>query len=245
MKLARNTLLVATLATLAVPAAFAQGVNLYWNDCGGGTNAAINQTFACDTNVGDPLVMFLSVVSPYEVPQFVAVEASVDVLVSGGSLPPWWQLGAGQCRDGAMRATCDPNEFGTPACPDIWDGAQPISVYQVTSAPVTWAFRFRFAAAVQYPSPISTAEVGQELVVGLVRVTRDKSTGPGACDGCLAGACFVAEQVKLMQPAGLGDLLLTSPATNNWVQLNGGIGWQNCYVPNVNRTWGAIKTLYR
>ena len=36
MKLARNTLLVATLATLAVPAAFAQGVNLYWDDCGGG-----------------------------------------------------------------------------------------------------------------------------------------------------------------------------------------------------------------
>lgn len=232
------------LLALAAGPATAQGFNLYWNDCGGG-GAAIDQVFACDTNVGDPFTMYVSVVPSLEMPQFVGVEANVDVLVAGASLPPWWQLATGQCRAGDLNATCDPNEFGAIACPDIWDGAQAVSAFQVTAAPVTWAFRFRFAAAVQSPSPITAAELGQELVVGAIRLTRDRTTGAGACDGCLSGACFVVQDMKLVQPAGVGDILLTSPATNNWVQFNGGIGWNNCYVPNVNRTWGSIKSLYR
>jgi len=230
---------------LAAGPASAQGVNLHWDDCGGGSGAAINRTFACDTNAGDPFTMFVSVVPGVEMPQFVAAEARLDVLVAGPSLPPWWQVASGQCRAGALSVTCDPNAFGTLACADLWDGAQPISAYQVTSAPVPYAFRLQFGAALAAPSPITAGELGQELVVGAVRLTRAKSAGPGSCDGCLAGGCFVVQDVKLMQPAGVGDFLLVSPATNNWVQINGGIGWWNCYVASANRTWGSIKTLYR
>lgn len=233
------------LLALAAGHASAQGVNLYWNDCGGGSGAAINQVFACDTNLGGPFTMVLSVVPALEMPQFVAAEARLDVLVAGASLPPWWQVASGQCRAGALNVTCDPIEFGALACADVWDGAQPLSVYQVTTAPVPYAFRIQFGAALAAPSPIPAEELGQELVVGAVRLTRAKSTGAEACDGCLTGACFVVEQLKLMQPAGVGDVILNTSATNNWVQFNGGIGWWNCYVPNVNRTWGSIKTLYR
>jgi hypothetical protein len=246
----KRSLLVFFLATLALgslapPATLAQGLNLYWNDCGGGTGAAISRNFACDTNTGDPFTMVLSVFPPYEMPQFVGVEARIDALVNSASLPPWWQTAVGQCRAGAVSATCDPNSFGALSCPDLWDGAPAVSASQVTSAPVSWGFIIRIAGAVQVPSPITAEEVGQELIAAVVRISRIKTVGAGACEGCPIGACFVASQVKLSQPFGVGDVILSYPAANNWVQLNGGTGNYNCYVPAMNRTWGAIKTLYR
>ena len=233
------------LATLATPPTFAQGINLFWDDCGGLGNGTINKSFACDANSGTPFTMVLSAYPPVEMPQFVAIDATIDALVNGASLPAWWQMGTGQCRANAMTANCEPTTFGTLGCLDIWDGASVVTISQVMSAPVAWGFRFRIAAAVPEPSPITVDEVGEELVVGLVRISRTKTVGATACAGCYVGACFVASQVRLQQSSGIGDVYLTQPAVGNWVQFNGGTGYYNCYVPAVNRTWGAIKTLYR
>lgn len=234
------------LASLTAPAAFAQGVNLYWNDCGGGAGATISSSFACDTDAGDPFMMVLSVFPPVEMPQFVGLEASFDVLVNAASLPPWWQTASGQCRAGAISGSCDANAFGTFSCPDLWGGAHPVSVSQtVPSAFASWAFILRLAAAVAEPSPITAADVGQERIAGVVRISRAKTVGADACPGCLIGACFVVTQVKLVPAIGGDAVILTNPAVSNWVQLNGGTGNYNCYVPAINRTWGSIKTLYR
>ena len=233
------------LATLATSPALAQGINLFWNDCGGGGNAVINKTFACDANTGEPLTMVLTAYAPVEMPQLVGVEARVDVLVNSSSLPDWWQTASGQCRAGAVSMTADVSTFGTLSCVDIWDGATTVSFSQVTSAPVPSGFKLVFAGAVPAPSPITAEEVGQELVVGLVRISRIKTVGADACAGCLVGACFVATEVKLVTSGNIADYYLTNPVINNWVQLNGGTGNYNCYVPAVNRTWGAIMALYR
>lgn len=243
----RVALLVLFLFVLAAHAAFAQGgVNLYWNDCGGGPGAATDLTFACDTDTGDPFMMFLSVIPPVEVPQFVAAEARVFGLVNGPTLPPWWQTATGQCRQNATSVTCDPAAFGPLTCADIWAGASPLSVYDVSNDPAHGTMLIRIGAALAQPIALTAEMAGhEELVVGAIRISRAKSAGADACAGCITGACFSVEYCRLLQPAGVGDITVTSPAVNNWVQYNGGAGWYNCYVPAVNRTWGAIKTLYR
>lgn len=242
----RRSLLLALLLALGVPAAFAQGgVNLYWDDCGGTAGPVSSKTFACDTDLGGPFTMILSVLPPAELPQFVGIEAYVDVVVNAPSLPPWWQMDTGQCRAGALSATCDPNAFVATACEPIWGGATPLSVFDLVGAPVGWGFRVRLTGAIAEPIALTAAQADQELVVGAVRITRARTTGADACAGCETGACFVATEARLMQPDGVGDFLLSTPAVSNWVQINGGNGWFNCYVPAANRTWGAIKALYR
>ena len=247
MRILRLSLFLATLAlaSSAAPSAFAQGLNLFWNDCAGGSGAVINKTFTCDSNNGDPFTMFLSAYPPIEMPQFVAIEARIDVLVNSTTLPAWWQMGTGECRANALTSNCEPTTFGTISCLDIWDGASAVSIAQVVTAPAAYGFSYRLVGAIPSPSPIVADEVGQELVLGVVRLSRAKTVGATACPGCFIGACFVASEVKLEQASGVGDVILTQPGVSNWVEFNGGTGHYNCYVPAVNRTWGAIKALYR
>ncbi len=242
----RRALLVLLLSTVAAPSAFGQGgINLFWNDCGEGGSAGSNKTFACNTNTGDPFTMFLSAYPPVEMPQFVGVEAYVDFIANAQTLPSWWQLDTGQCRAGALSVTCDPVSYGFTTCPPIWGESQPVGIFDVTGVSAAWGFRVRIAAAVPQPVPLTAEMVGQEMVVGAVRITRAKSTGADACEGCLTGACMVLSRVTLVQAEGVGDFVLTTPGVNNWVQYNGGNGFYNCEVPAANRTWGAIKALYR
>lgn len=240
----RRALLVLCFVTLAPPAAFAQyGLNLFWGDCSplGFTSA----TFACNTNTGAPLTMFVSVYPGSELPQFVGVEVTIYSIVNGTTLPSWWQMGTGQCRDGAMTANAEPSSYGLVQCDPIWGAQAPVTAFVVESLPVAWGFRFRFAAAIPEPNPITAELARQELMVGAVRISKVKSTGAGACAGCELGACFMHPQVRLVQPSGVGDLWITYPANSGWVQVNGGNGAYNCYIPARNRTWGEIKALYR
>lgn len=241
----RRALPLLVLALLGPANVHAQGINLYWNDCSGGTTQSIDATFACDTNTGAAFTAIVSAFPPVEMPQFVGVEYVVDALVNAATPPPWWQVDLGQCRAGALTATSDPTAMGAVSCPDIWHGEPPTSIYDITTTIVPNGFRIRGAAAIAQPSAITVADVGQEFVVGAVRISRAKTTGADACAGCLTGACFALNQVRLVDSSGANTVYLQSPRDNNWVQYNGGTGNYNCYVPAVNRTWGAIKTLYR
>ena len=75
-----------------------------------------------------------------------------------------------------------------------------------------------------------------------------KTTGLGACGGCTGGACIVLQSIRLLQPVGVGDFLLTNPAASQYVVWQ---GWSDPRVqcpavtPARTRTWGAIKAIYR
>ncbi len=239
----RRSLLVACLACLAAAPAFAGGVNLYWSDCSLGPGGTL-QTFNCASNIGAPLDMVVSVIPPAPLANFAAAEFRVFSLVQSATLPPWWQVTVGQCREGAIAATFDVSALPSLTCLDAWGGATPTGATTITQDLAHSAWRLTGNAAIATPVDITPEMVeNDELVVGFVRVHRAHSTGVDACAGCLNGACFALESVTLIDASNLNSYTLTTPATNTWIYYNAGSP-SLCFVPNVNRTWGAIKSLY-
>ena len=73
-------------------------------------------------------------------------------------------------------------------------------------------------------------------------ISRVKTVGTGASEGCASGATFVFERCTLRHAGTLGDFVLsdTYQPGHAYPTFNGGLP-----VPGVNRTWGAVKGLYR
>jgi len=243
-------LLSCCLACALAPPAFAQGfspgLNLAWDQClsaGGATS----KSFACDVNTGPPLVLVPSVVIPVAMPQFVGAEIVVDFHVAAGALPAWWQTAAGQCRVNAMSTTFDPFVLGDLGCANIWMDTPNFSAFTIQYP--AWfpdVVRVRAAAAVSQGSEIALAADGTELTVARVAISKAKSTGPGACAGCASIACILFAEARLQQPPGVGDYVLAQPSTLHmaWLNAPGWGGWW-CEIPTLDRTWGAIKQMYR
>jgi hypothetical protein len=239
----RLLLVIAALAVLA-PAARAQsGVNLYVGDCSAGsTQAFVANT--CASNTGTAMALVGSVMLPATtVTQFVGAVSTIDVLSAAATLPDWWHGDA--CRSSAFTATGD--AFVSPSCPTLWDGhVAPLSA--IGFVPAGSPNRIRIQIATAIPSEQAFDLVGgdgNEYGVFRLTVSKVKTTGDGACAGCVTGACLVLQEVNLQA---LGQdpnavLRITNPLQNNFVFYNSGS--PSCYTPTRNRTWGALKSLYR
>lgn len=248
----KTPLLALLLLAAAAPAARAQygsGLNLFWDHCyadGGATRTL----FDCSTNAGEA-VLVASVVIPADMPQFAASSAIFDVYVADGTIPPWWQVGTGQCRANAVGVSFDPNTFPpSDNCPSIWGDLVPLQVQAIqTGITGPGMFRVNSGAAVPAGSEIALLADGTDRVVCRLVVRHTKTVGAGACEGCRTGACFWLRETKLQQPAGVGDYTVTNQLWNSLVGHNADANYGApsiwCYTPALNRTWGAIKTLYR
>ncbi len=240
------------LAALA-PGAHAYGVNLAWNDCG--TFGSCNQSFACDTNGPGLFRLVGSFVPPDGVTQFVGEEIVLDFLANGAAIPDWWQFkNAGTCRTTALTASVDFVE-GPYHCADYWQGqgAGGIASYQVGAAigPGYTSDRARLRMAFAVPQALVTSlSSGTEYYAFKLGLSQAKTVGSGACAGCEVPVAVVFSSVKIVQPQGVGDYLVT--AWQDW----GFASWQNAWygvydvgyscppVPVRNTTWGSIKSLY-
>ena len=238
------TFTAALLAFGASMALAAGGLNLHYNGCSadGGASAA---TFACDANTGSE-VLYASVVLPADMPKFLGTSAIVDVLVEAPSLPDWWRTAAGQCRANAATMSFDAAGLSTANCADIWEGSINLAVFQVQQflhGPSS--VRLNGGAAIPAGQEIALFADGvTELNVAKVTINHSKTTGVGACTGCSAGACIVLQECYLQQPAGMPLYRLSTPISNVVTFNNGSL---NCTgaTPTQNKTWGAVKGLYR
>lgn len=237
------TLTAALLALGASMAFAAGGISLHFNGCaldGGATSS----TFACNSNTGAD-VMFVSVVVPGDMPQFLGSTALVDVFVDGPALPDWWLTGPGQCRANAVSVSYDPVFLST-ACADIWQGTPNLSVFQAQQylhGPNM--VRFNSGAAVQAGQEVSLVADGvTELNLCRLSISHGKTTGTGACAGCEIGACIVLQECYMQQPTGMPLYRVTTPISNV-VSYNGGALSCAGATPTQNRTWGSVKNLYR
>ena len=133
-------------------------------------------------------------------------------------------------------------------CGNIWQDNPTLSVFAVQQG-VNGPNKVRLngGAAIPAGSEIVVAADGAELIVSKVTITRAKTVGTGSCAGCLTGACIVLNECKLQQPAGIGDYTVTNAATpgSNFVTWQNGMAQCPLPTPAQNRTWGAVKNLYR
>lgn len=238
-----STLAVMLLALAASSAQAQSGLNMAWDECITGAGA-LDKTFACNTNTGAAFTMHTSVVVPDAMPKFAATSTVIDIHINDPAIPAWWQTLAGQCRANAIGISYDPTN-NTTSCADLWQGNPNLQVSTVQQG-VNGANRVRVlgTAAVPAGSELNVPADNAELWV--CRVTIARAGTVGACNtGCSLGACIVLNEMFMQQP-GLPAYRVTNQATSRFVTWNGG-GGTDCPTdtPAINRTWGAVKGLYR
>ena len=210
----------------------AQGFNLSWNDCGlAGQSLA---TFACNTNSGSQ-----TLVVSYEpiatMTNMIGVDVRIDIISESSPLPDWWMIfAAGSCRQGAFTASADAP--GTLSCSDVW--ASPVggigTFYNYSNRGAVGIF---FAML----QPVRV-DPGTEYYDCSLTIANTQTIGLGACAGCASTACLILSVVQL---DGDNNTLqkIEMPRDRDTVFWQS--GFLNCTTPNLRRTWGQIKSLYR
>ena len=230
------------LATSSVAGACG-GINLSWDDCGsfGGDRL---RTFECNTNVGvQPMVG--SFVAPSGVDSLIAIEAVIDLCTEGHPLPEWWKyLNPGTCRQSSLAASVD-FTTGPANCADFWAGrgARIFVDYQIGNQ--GWDSARILLLVVVDRSDAGSVTPGVEYYAFKVLIDSDRTVGSPSCAGCDISACIVLNSIKLVQAGGAGSFFMASPASSYMLNWQSKILDCPFVVPARNRTWGAVKTLYR
>jgi len=249
--------------TAAAPVAHAQ-LNLAWNNCITQGTAAVDKAYACDGSAnGTAFRAVMSFLAPANLDHFVAVSAGLDVRSSSlATLPDYWKLGLGECRDGNFAFPISLTGIGTGTtgvCRNPWAGgglgggflySSETRVTELGPVPAPGWGRMTLAFARDSESQLIQ---GQQYVAGAFTIDtfNDVDTGGGVCAGCLLPACIVFNSLEINQSAGSpgGDIvILTTPATRAFITWQGGaVGGNGCpvEVPVRNVTWGRVKSIYR
>lgn len=236
------------------PARGAAVAHLAWDDCAAAGTSL--KTFACGTNSGSETLV-ISFVPPAGITGFQSLDAHIQIATFDGTLPDWWSLGSGGCRQGALSA--NPNiSASLGSCQDPWSGAG------VGGVNVSGVGDIEFVAARASAVPL---DPNLEYYAGAIIISNAKSSGAGACAGCSFPRGLYLSSLVLQQTGSSFDYGLYSqsretgmlPAYVNW-QCDGQpsfnydaqygwflIGWDSsgCPTPARRTTWGAVKSLYR
>ncbi|HET7226142.1 MAG TPA: hypothetical protein VFK69_10560 [Candidatus Eisenbacteria bacterium] len=255
-----SLLLLLALGLARPAAAQTPGIDLSWDQCWDEGTQTTNRIFTCDSNVTHPVATIVGSFSPASnMPNFIGLEATLDIITVSDSLPPWWWLYTGGCRPLSLSASGDFTATPQQVCMDPFAQAGVplggVGAYQnVYNAPsfitVPNTARIKLAFAVASPSPIVA---GTTYLAFVVHIDGRSSYGAGACRGCVTPACFALESVRASQST-YDDEVLQQPMHNDWLGwqcAQGGnfeyftCGGQTCITASRNRTWGGIKALYR
>ena len=129
------------------------------------------------------------------------------------------------------------------SCADFWAG-QALTVGGIDPTH-SQPNRFRIKLAFALPGFESPMSGGSEYYMFKVNITKTKTVGTGSCAGCTDACSIVLNEIKLVEPTGVGDFRIFNPAVSAYCNYNGGIANPVGVTPTTNRTWGQVKALYR
>jgi hypothetical protein len=256
MKRSLLTVGVVAAMLLTASAAFADEAILQWTNCLGDGGVS-NLTFGCTSNAGNrSLVAAVKLTS--DMTQVLSDEVVIDLIASTPSaLPDWWQLRDNvqesftACRNGALSIA---SQDGA-SCPDIFSlqGSMNIAAYQHDRAnnPVpglTGTARILSVNAVPSTSPVDLILADNPAgngtwAIGKWTIGSAKTVGAPSCAGCLTPVCIVLNSVNITVVGNTNNRLVSGGVDNT-------VTWQGAgadcnAVPTKNKTWGAVKSLYR
>lgn len=234
---------------LVASSAWPASLQLRWNECAGSPGATLVQSFACDANTGsEALVSTITLDTPFRA--MIGAEIRLGAILDGGTIPPWWELGNGGCRLGAVAAVNARGAAWT-GCASPWPPSALLVAFGAPDALTPGRVVLGGGIAVPEADSFTVAPSAGGLYLMTMTIAHTKSTGTGACDGCATRACIVLERV------GLYSAYEPYP-TVYYPVINDGVSsvtvlWQptdpsdTCplWVPARNRTWGQVKQLYR
>jgi hypothetical protein len=224
--------------------AHAQGeVAAAWLDCA--PSGSHDLPPQCLFNIGERRLV-LSITPDADVSQVVGWTLVLDLAPDSQSLPDWWALQPGGCREGQL-VTAMPTGLEN-NCIDVWSAAGS-PVIQGWTFPGPEARHLRFVVGVGVaPSAAFSLTAGESYLAGILALHFAKTASPGECVGCAEPACIVFNSAELARLPGApgpapGVFVTPSPSFGN--QVTWGDGTACASVPARNRTWGQIKSLYR
>ncbi len=239
--------LLLTCCGTSVDARAAEALHLTWFDCWTGAAAASQTTFSCLTNAGErQLVAGFTAGGPID--SVIGIEAVIDLIHEDATLPAWWHLESGGCREGALTASADLT--GLDGCVDMW-GGQGFALVQdyLVGMPRGSPNEARIKVVVAVPSASARTLDAATAYAAVALVLDDRKTvGAGSCAGCSGSVCLVLNSILVRRlPGGTGDVFFEVPAAGdgNRVTWGAGSGASCEAVPVRNVTWGRIKTFYR
>jgi len=260
----KKLVLVSTASLLLCASLAHAQLNLAWNNCITQGAAAVDKVYACDgSGNGTPFRVVMSFIAPANLDHFVAVTAGLDVRASTlPTLPDYWKLGLGECRDGNFTFPAALTGVGTGttgACRNPWAGgglgggflySSETRITEIGPVPAPGWGRMTLAFARDSESQLIQ---GQQYLAGAFTLDtfNDVDSGAGVCAGCALPACIVFNSLELNQSVGSpgGDIIiLTGADVRNFITWQGGaVGGNGCplEVPTRNVTWGSIKAIYR
>jgi len=249
----KKVLIAAALMTLTASVAAAQGISLNWTQCYPQNTTLVNRNGACYTCLPTPVAqrVIASFTAPATMPDMVSSTSIIDI-VFNGSQPDWWRLdgsGAQGCRAGG--ATVAPKYLGTQTlCPDFmasstlqgpivvpfngWKGANTMRLVIENSRDGI----FGVTGGSHYVAQQLDINNNGESVDCNASPTPDPSP---KCTGCATAATIALNEVQVTPQVGAATIL-TAVNGRNYVHYNNGVG---APTPTQNKSWGAVKALYR
>ena len=241
----KSILIAGALLVFGAYAASAEGINLSWDDCG--TTGTLNKTFACNTNTGLNTAI-ASFDPPPGIDQLTTITAQVDINTAL-ALPEWWKHGGTFCRGtNGLGVSFDFSTGPFGPCIDLYAGTMSGTFdYNVGFGnPNRARLRLLGSAALENAAVVTP---GTEYYAFKLNLLRSKTTGTGSCAGCTESACIVLNEIRMVEPEGVGsDPTIYNPRDRSFVTWQSpASGPPGCPLstPTQSRTWGQMKSLYR
>lgn len=216
----RALVLAVTLIVSGPPAIASAQINLSWNDCLGSATSSQNMSFTCSSGAGQYDIA-ATFVAPDVTADFLGVSTVWYVRTAGATLPSWWMMGAGECRQLGLGVW---DQFDWVSCAVPYSGtlARSLSYESGFGAPN----RARILAeTMNDPSVSHSTSPGEHtLALGLI-LRRSKTTGVGSCPGCAVAACIELAQVTAKYGHGSTvetEFEMNSPVTSQHITWQGG-----------------------
>jgi hypothetical protein len=177
----------------------------------------------------------------------------IDVVSACPGYPDWWVMRSFTCRGPTSLASSFDFTSGPANCADYWQGGAIGGLVMDPPAYNRTQVRLQCALPVG-DSRIGPIAEGTEVYSFKATINSARTVGPGSCAGCEAPMCLMLQSIRLTQPPGLDQFVLSNWADRafvTWQSASIGISpvgplcFGDCPVPTRNRTWGQIKSLYR
>jgi len=253
-------ILTAALLVCAAPA-FA-GLDVTWGNCGpeGGTSDVV---FNCG-NPSGLYTLFGEVSSPVTITGFVNMDIIMDIQADAAALPPFYSfqdpvLNTTGCNAGYIfedarpAATCggtgvlwgpvfNTGQLGTPVI-GFAPGGTPIPNAPADPARGRWKGTIFRPATQPTTLNASTRYFGFQMQLFTALA--------GSCAGCSTPIQWVWNEASLGSVAAVtgveaAPVIVTDPGNvSNQATINGGGGIPPGATPTQNKSWGALKSLYR
>jgi hypothetical protein len=241
----KKVFLLCTAMLVSASVAMAAGVlDIGWDTCAGDGGLSL-RTFACTSNLNtgaNTNTLVPSITLDADVANFNGFDTHVYVGF-GSTIPDWWGV-MGTC---AGKTT--PIAASSPASLCSNDpyaalgagGTVPLPNNGILNANNN-AFEVRFAFAVPAGNE-QTLFANTEYPTCNFVISNAKTTGTGNCTGCSTPACIRFNQVTYGQAGGIANDVTTGGTQQNAFWQDGAADCSG--TPVKNRTWGAVKSLYR